>query len=1304
MAGHEHTESPHMNARQIHAAAIIQNIVRYYIPDCQSSPRAQNEKPTPSSSTSSATSANTCTTAVQEQLELPPGTSKLRQDPTLTAFTQLAAFRLDTERSFISLIDHEHQYILAEATRSVSLQNPEKCLPGDELFVGAVKLPAAWGLCPDTLHVFTAEDDKSYISTQHVTANQHCYVINDLAEVDCFKEKPYVSGWPFVRFYAEVPLKSSGIVIGSICVADSKPRYGIDVASLDMLAEVASAVAAHLDLVQAQNLLRRSQEMVRGLGQFVDGKSVREWWKDTFNDEFQGLNVTKKSASEQRPGFAQTLSTSSVNRYTLSPKAQSPGGTLFHNEPDTGDVEQPPVNRFDSLEVTVPRSSRSHTNDVLPTGAHRAQDTSSHLEVPGQPSSPIVQRGSLPSSDGSPPPRDPAQHEQVAYKAIQRLFSRASHLIRDSSNLDGIIFIDASLQDIAVSENRQKSFATPANTPRFGGVPESSTGQFMSNKRSSSVNTGSIDLPAFIRQGFKAQIVPNESTTTHCQLLGYSLNTDSRRHGDAAPSDQHLNVSQSALRSLLRRYPNGNVFLFNSDGTLLHDKVMDLLTRGTPADYSSSLAKGKSNFEKEKDQLRAYQLLDICPGARGMIFFPLWDPQRDQWFAGSLAWTKDPSRVLESEDVTFLAAFGSCIMAEKSKMDALSADRAKSDFISSVSHELRSPLHGILATVEVLADTAMTMEQNDLIRTVSTCGEVLMDTMDHILDYAKLTNSKKQRKLTTGQPNEPGQRSSHAVRITTFDLSNLVECVVEGIFAGHNYRTLVNVDNMPPEQARRTHQQSAARLTPPSMNPNVMVIVDIEQQLTWLFDSQIGAWKRILTNLFGNALKYTEAGFVRVSLSAVPIPLRPKYFVVTLEIQDSGIGMSKDYIQHRLYTPFAQVNPMSTGTGLGLSIVRQLINDLEGSIDIESEVGYGTWVKVSIPAFISSSDQPDEQSVGSTAKIRDIKVWCVGLKICLVGFDYYPEIEEAPTGILTTHARRMLAIRSSMTTLLAEWFGMVVVTAPSIEEAKGDILMGMQSQLNMVPKQIRPEPLIIFEDHYSGYRGVNEDGVFHLAQPVGPHKLARILGHCLEYRSWVGTSPDSPYTPPGRAPSRTSSYGFSQLPEVSQDIQQDIPPKTESARAAHSRSKLDVPTVAGTPRPTPVLVKPRSIVLLVEDNSVNMKILVNHMKRAKEEYISAVNGLEALHKYQAEHQSIKVIFMDISMPVKDGITATKEIRQFELEASLPRIRIAVLTCFSSEEYQTNAFAAGADLFLIKPVPMKALKPILEMNPEVVVPP
>ena len=71
-------------------------------------------------------------------------------------------------------------------------------------------------------------------------------------------------------------------------------------------------------------------------------------------------------------------------------------------------------------------------------------------------------------------------------------------------------------------------------------------------------------------------------------------------------------------------------------------------------------------------------------------------------------------------------------MSEKSRLDALTADRAKADFISSVSHELRSPLHGVLASAEALQETSTGSMQDDMIRTITICGEVLLDTMDQM--------------------------------------------------------------------------------------------------------------------------------------------------------------------------------------------------------------------------------------------------------------------------------------------------------------------------------------------------------------------------------------------------------------------------------------------------------------------------------------------------------------------------------------------------------------------------------------------
>jgi CheY-like chemotaxis protein len=123
------------------------------------------------------------------------------------------------------------------------------------------------------------------------------------------------------------------------------------------------------------------------------------------------------------------------------------------------------------------------------------------------------------------------------------------------------------------------------------------------------------------------------------------------------------------------------------------------------------------------------------------------------------------------------------------------------------------------------------------------------------------------------------------------------------------------------------------------------------------------------------------------------------------------------------------------------------------------------------------------------------------------------------------------------------------------------------------------------------------------------------------------------------------------------------------------------------------------------------------MKTAKQEYITAANGLEALQRFQAGPLSFRVIFMgmhhryallprhnanteaDLSMPVMDGLTSTRHIRVHERENSLPRTRIVALTCFSSPEYQRDAALSGVDTFLIKPVPMKTLKPILDLDPE-----
>jgi hypothetical protein len=237
-------------------------------------------------------------------------------------------------------------------------------------------------------------------------------------------------------------------------------------------------------------------------------------------------------------------------------------------------------------------------------------------------------------------------------------------------------------------------------------------------------------------------------------------------------------------------------------------------------------------------------------------------------------------------------------------------------------------------------------------------------------------------------------------------------------------------------------------------------------------------------NLFGNALKYTQSGFIHVLLKT-DVHSRtagaPEERFVVLQIDDSGKGMSKEYLKYKLFTPFAQEDSLAVGTGLGLSIVRQLVTDLGGKIDIQSEVSYGTTVKVIVPypkAPLPNSIMPESNEL-----ISDIRSRCKGLTMCLIGFEFYPDIGENPTGILSAHARRMLALRSSFVTIATSWFGMDVSTAGSPESAQGDVLIGLRSKIDLPDGHVQDLSLIVFEDIVGKSRARDAKGVVYLSQP-----------------------------------------------------------------------------------------------------------------------------------------------------------------------------------------------------------------------------
>ncbi|KUJ11665.1 uncharacterized protein LY89DRAFT_229246 [Mollisia scopiformis] len=568
-------------------------------------------------------------------------------------------------RAIMSLIDHEHQYVLAEATRSVSLYDPKKTEQGDELWVGSVQLPLKWGICPDTLHTFISGDGSKDKSTDYITANQHCYIINDLASLECFKDKSYVAGPPFLRFYAEVPLKLHGYVVGGFCVVDYKPRAGLDAAALETLVEVASAITEHLGLVIAQDRLKRSREMIQTLAQFARGKQAQDL-----------LNVITRRWT-QDPAKAQTMSVhnrTDSERHATESKTESNTFIVPDVSIQVSDYgSAPSESGTDSL--TVDSTMSEHGSVYTPTEHGFSTPTADNTFLAGELEMPKSVRSFLSTNASS---RRNSGTDELARTAVKLLFNRACHRIRQASDLEGIIFVECSTQDTAMPSKE--------HTPKSNRSPDSEDD--LARETSNTVDckfrpivpdTGSQGNSDTDGKGKQSRV---------CELLGYAFRSEVGGFGPA-PLPRHSSLPQSTLRTLRDHYPQGEIFHFDENGSILEFEDGRAKRCGAETDDESRI-----EFERNKKQLRGYQLLDVCLGARSIIFFPLWDPQKDQWFAGSLAWTNDPARLLDEDDVAMLATFGSCVMAEKAKMDALNADytTTKAEFISSVSRGLeRAP-------------------------------------------------------------------------------------------------------------------------------------------------------------------------------------------------------------------------------------------------------------------------------------------------------------------------------------------------------------------------------------------------------------------------------------------------------------------------------------------------------------------------------------------------------------------------------------------------------------------------------------
>jgi signal transduction histidine kinase len=391
------------------------------------------------------------------------------------------------------------------------------------------------------------------------------------------------------------------------------------------------------------------------------------------------------------------------------------------------------------------------------------------------------------------------------------------------------------------------------------------------------------------------------------EILGYStLNSSSWNNQTNSQITNFTVIDQSLLTSLVRRYPQGELFVFDQDGLISPppDATADDGSQATiipPADE-------KQVRHRARKRAEILRLLIAFPGARQIFFVPLYD-STSGCFIGSFAWSTSATRIFSTDNhLSYLIAFGHSVMSEVSRLNTLSADNAKGDFISNVSHELRSPLHGILASVEFLADTALDGFQRNLVDTVDICGRTLLDTIEHVLDFSKIKKF--------------GQETVQPMGVVSdLDISAVIEEVLEGVHAGFEFNGLSSQGLADTTKSRRAVPSSPKETDMPDglqfgvTNELLTVIIDIDFRDSWKFPTVPGTWRRLTMNIFGNALKYTHAGYIRIKLEARAISSvvsaidnnPTERTMVTLTISDTGRGMSSDFLKTKVFMPFTQV-------------------------------------------------------------------------------------------------------------------------------------------------------------------------------------------------------------------------------------------------------------------------------------------------------------------------------------------------------------------------------------------------------------